>query len=410
MTGYLQRKYMNRRYEMSDKASSRFGLGSSVGRWLLVGAVFGLGGCSAAASTDAESDGVASTSEAVTAAATPMPTDGSCGFKVTSNYFSRRSGTGYVGELLLKNVSGPKAKSFEVFADLGGAGIRKRCLFADCDAVDGGYSMTEPLLIKLFGLSQGQTLPILYGSPDAYTGITPYVISINGTKCDTVAPTIALSANQSLITSSSTLSLSATASDNVAVRKVVFQRDGVDIGTDTTAPYSMDIAADATLNGRHVFTAVAYDPSGNTATSNGARVLTGIGNKFFGTAATNAAGYNSAALRTYFNQITPGNAGKWGSVEATRDVMNWTELDTAYQFAKQNGMPFKLHTLIWGQQQPSWVASLPADQQLAEIEQWIAAAAARYPDAQLVDVVNEPLHAVPAYSAALNGAGATGYD
>ncbi|HET7541220.1 MAG TPA: endo-1,4-beta-xylanase [Polyangiaceae bacterium] len=395
------------RHTVSDKMSDVFRLSGSVGVWLLAGAVFGLTGCSAAAS-DGEGDGVASVNEAVTAAPTPMPTDGSCGFKVTSNYFSRRSGNGYVGELLLKNVSGPKAKSFEVFADLGGAGIRKRCLFADCDPVEGGYSMTEPVLVRVLGLSQGQTLPILYGSPDPYAGITPYVISINGTKCDTGAPQISLASDKSLITSSGTLTLTATASDNVAVRKVVFQRDGVEIGSDTSAPYTLDVVADAALNGRHVFTAVAYDPSGNSATSSGVRVLTGIGNKFFGTAASNAADYPS--LLTYFNQVTPGNAGKWGSVEATRDQMNWTELDTAYQFAKQNGIPFKLHTLVWGQQQPGWLSSLTAEQQLAEIEQWIAAAAQRYPDAQLVDVVNEPLHAVPEYSAALGGAGATGYD
>jgi GH35 family endo-1,4-beta-xylanase len=392
---------------MSEKMSNVFGLSGSVGVWLLAGAVFGATGCSASA-TDEEGDGVASTHEAVTAAPTPMPTDGSCGFTVTSNYFSRPSGNGYLGELALKNVSGPKAKSFELFADLGGAGIKRRCLLASCTAVDGGYSITEPVLVRVLGLSQGQTLPILYGSPDPYAGVTPYVISINGTKCDTVAPQVSLSADKLLVTSNGTLTLSATASDNVAVRKVVFQRDGVDIGVDTTAPYSLDIASDASLNGRHVYTAVAYDPSGNTGTSGNVRVLTGIGNKFFGTAATNAADY--ASLLSYFNQVTPGNAGKWGSVEATRDQMNWTDLDTAYQFAKQNGIPFKLHTLIWGQQQPSWVASLPADQQLAEIEQWISLAAARYPDAQLVDVVNEPLHAVPAYSAALGGAGATGYD
>ena len=36
-------------------------------------------------------------------------------------------------------------------------------------------------------------------------------------------------------------------------------------------------------------------------------------------------------LLTYFDQLTPENAGKWGSVEGTRDVMNWTDLDTAYQ-------------------------------------------------------------------------------
>jgi len=392
---------------MSDMMNKGFGRSGSMGVWLLAGAVFGVGGCGTAASGE-ESDGVASTNEAVTAAATAMPSDGSCGFKVTSNYFSRRSGNGYLGELLLKNVSGPKARSFEIFADLGGAGIRRRCLLADCDPVDGGYSIKEPLLIRLLGLSQGQTLPILYGSPDPYAGITPYMISVNGQKCDAVPPQVSLSASKTLVTSSGSLQLSAAASDNVAVRKVVFQRDGVEIGFDTSAPFSLDVAADASLNGRHVFSAVAYDPSGNSATSNGVRVLTGIGNKFFGTATSTAADY--ASLLGYFNQVTPGNAGKWGSVEATRDQMNWAELDTAYQFAKQNGLRFKLHTLIWGQQQPSWVESLTPEQQAAEIEQWISLAAQRYPDAQLVDVVNEPLHAVPAYSAALGGAGVTGYD
>jgi len=391
---------------MSEKMSNSFGLSGSVGRWLLLGTVFGLGGCGSAASEE-ESDTVAATSEAVTSA-TPMPTDGSCGYKVTSNYFSRRSGTGYLGELALKNVSGPRARSFEVFADLGGAGIRRRCLLADCDPVDGGYSFTEPLLVRLLGIGQGQTLPILYGSPDPYAGVTPYVISINGTKCDAVAPQVSLTANKTLVTASGVVQLSATASDNVAVRKVVFKRDGVDIGVDTKAPFSLDVANDSSLNGRHVYTAVAYDPSGNTATSSGVRVLTGIGNKFFGTAATTAVDYPT--LLSYFNQITPGNAGKWGSVEATRDQMNWAELDTAYQFAKQNHIPFKLHTLIWGQQQPTWLAGLTPAEQLAEIEQWMSLAAQRYPDVQLVDVVNEPLHAVPAYSAALGGAGVTGFD
>ena len=75
-------------------------------------------------------------------------------------------------------------------------------------------------------------------------------------------------------------------------------------------------------------------------------------------------------LATYWDQITPENAGKWGSVEATRDVMNWQALDDAYNFAKTNHLPFKFHNLIWGQQQPGWLAALPADQQLAEIDQY----------------------------------------
>src|SRR4051812_14136952 len=83
--------------------------------------------------------------------------------------------------------------------------------------------------------------------------------------------------------------------------------------------------------------------------------------KFFGTAASGAQDY--ALLLNWFNQITPETAGKGGSVEATRDVMNWQGLDDAYNFAKTNPLPFNFHTLIWGQQQPAWLASLPADQQ-----------------------------------------------
>ena len=82
----------------------------------------------------------------------------------------------------------------------------------------------------------------------------------------------------------------------------------------------------------------------------------------------------------YFNQVTPENAGKWGSVEATRNVMNWAQLDIAYNLAKSNGFPFRLHTLIWGAQQPAWIASLPVAEQREEIEEWFALVAARYPE------------------------------
>lgn len=130
--------------------------------------------------------------------------------------------------------------------------------------------------------------------------------------------------------------------------------------------------------------------------------------KFFGTAPGGPEDYEH--LLTYFDQLTPENAGKWGSVEATRDVMNWDELDTAYNFARDHGIPFKFHTLLWGQQQPGWIASLSAKEQLAEIDEWMKAVAKRYRDLKYVEVLNEPINAPPAYAAALGGAGKTGYD
>ena len=97
----------------------------------------------------------------------------------------------------------------------------------------------------------------------------------------------------------------------------------------------------------------------------------------------------------YWNQLTPENEGKWGSVEPTRDVYNWSGLDAAYNYAKSHNIPFKQHTLIWGNQAPSWINSLSASEQAAEIEEWIRDFCARYPDTAMIDVVNEatPGHA-----------------
>lgn len=111
-----------------------------------------------------------------------------------------------------------------------------------------------------------------------------------------------------------------------------------------------------------------------------------------------------------WNQISPENAGKWGCVEGTRNVMLWRDLDNAYNLAKEKNFPFRLHVLIWGNQQPEWINALPLPDQLAEIEEWMSLLAERYPEMEFIDVVNEPLHAPPSYKEALGGDGATGWD
>jgi len=122
------------------------------------------------------------------------------------------------------------------------------------------------------------------------------------------------------------------------------------------------------------------------------------------------AGSAPSDFKTYWNQVTPENAGKWGSVESTRDVMSWTGLDLAYNYAKDNDLPFKQHTLVWGQQQPGWIGALPAAEQKEEVEEWIKAFCERYPETDYIDVVNEPLHAIPNYAGGLGGSGTTGWD
>ncbi len=115
-------------------------------------------------------------------------------------------------------------------------------------------------------------------------------------------------------------------------------------------------------------------------------------------------------FETYWNQMTAENAGKWGSAEGSQGSYNWTPLDNIYNYAIDRGYPYKHHTLLWGAQQPSWITSLDSAGQRAAVKKWIDTVAHRYTSASLIDVVNEPFHAVPSYSNALGGSGVTGWD
>lgn len=112
----------------------------------------------------------------------------------------------------------------------------------------------------------------------------------------------------------------------------------------------------------------------------------------------------------YWDQITPENEGKWASVERERDQMSWWASDRVYRFARDNGIPYKGHTLVWGQQAPEWLLDLSPREQAEEVEEWIREFCERYPDAEMIDVVNEPDHRPPAFMDAIGGAGATGHD
>ena len=124
----------------------------------------------------------------------------------------------------------------------------------------------------------------------------------------------------------------------------------------------------------------------------------------------------------YWNQVTPSNAGKWGFVERTRDVMNWEGLDKAYKLAEDNDLFFKQDVFVWGNQQPDWIDDLSDEEKLEEIEEWISEFCTRYPNTKQIDVVNEPRSNKPDggqnnngeyradYISALGGEGTTGVD
>src|SRR5207244_4194616 len=86
---------------------------------------------------------------------------------------------------------------------------------------------------------------------------------------DTTPPTVSITSPASGATVSATITVSATASDNVGVAGVQFKLDGANLGAeDTTAsPYSTSWNTTAASNGSHTLTAVARDAAGNQKTS-----------------------------------------------------------------------------------------------------------------------------------------------
>ena len=86
---------------------------------------------------------------------------------------------------------------------------------------------------------------------------------------DTAAPTVALTNPGAGATVSGTVTIDATASDDLAVVGVQFALDGEPLGTEaTTAPYELTWATTSVANGAHTVTAVARDGAGHvTATS-----------------------------------------------------------------------------------------------------------------------------------------------
>jgi endo-1,4-beta-xylanase len=119
-----------------------------------------------------------------------------------------------------------------------------------------------------------------------------------------------------------------------------------------------------------------------------------------------------ATFDSLWNQVTPENRGKWIYNEVGRDVYDWAGLDAAYNYAINRNFQYKHHTLIWGSSQgtPWWLQYLDSLEQAEEIEEWIMLVAQRYPETDLVDVVNHPINAPPSYINAMGDSGSTGWD
>jgi endo-1,4-beta-xylanase len=157
--------------------------------------------------------------------------------------------------------------------------------------------------------------------------------------------------------------------------------------------------------------------TGGTAGQTGTGGTTGTGGmsggggagsiiKFVGNISTRGA--IRTGFATYWNQFSPENEGKWGSVQPSQGTFNWAALDREYAYTQTNNIIFKQHNFIWGAQQPSWVNSGNAQ---TAVQAWMNAFCQRYPNTKIIDVVNEPPpHTTPSYISGIGGTGTSGYD
>ncbi len=117
------------------------------------------------------------------------------------------------------------------------------------------------------GLSIAGAASVSFAKPDSQDWVL-HLVAQNSPLIDTTPPTISMLAPPDGSKVSGSITISADATDNVAVAGVQFKIDGVDLGPeDTTPPYSLLWDTTTVSNGNHTITAVARDTSNLTASA-----------------------------------------------------------------------------------------------------------------------------------------------
>jgi len=127
---------------------------------------------------------------------------------------------------------------------------------------------TEPLPTDAWNAYRGGSVYTQVATPAEAGGeIRGQIVPPDAADFDIEAPVVELTA-PAAGNVSGTVTIEATAGDNVGVSEVRFLADGTPIGSDLTAPYAFDWDTTAVSNGDVTLTAEAVDARGNTGTSN----------------------------------------------------------------------------------------------------------------------------------------------
>jgi endo-1,4-beta-xylanase len=154
---------------------------------------------------------------------------------------------------------------------------------------------------------------------------------------------------------------------------------------------AVTIVAAACLTGGALATALPASAAGSTL-----RAAAEAQGKYFGTEVTGNMINNSTITNLagqQFDMVTPGNEMKWDTTEPSNGSYNFGPGDAIVSFAKAHGMRVRGHNLVWQNQLPSWVSSLPLNQVQQAMESHITTEVSHYKGQIYAwDVVNEPFN------------------
>jgi endoglucanase len=232
---------------------------------------------------------------------------------------------GFNGAVRITDTAFPTPiSSFEIVFRLNGsATVAGNAWNGNMSAPDGSGSRTatNPDWLQFNPIHTGQTWDVGFNGGGAFSGATILSVKLNGQPIpvggDPTAPTASLTSSAASVTAAGSITLTATATDNVGVVRVDFFDGATLLGSDTTAPYSLVVNLTVANNGPRPYTAKAFDAAGNPGTSNVVTVMVSIPSPAPAQFRVNAQG-----RITRNGQVFPVHCGSWFGLEGRHEPSN----------------------------------------------------------------------------------------
>lgn len=185
---------------------------------------------------------------------------------------------------IIDNAFSSPITSFQIVFKLGGivtvVGSGWNGIISGPDA-SGNFTATNPDWLQFNPIQRGQTWDVGFTGIGTFSGSTIVSVKLNGQTIpvsvgDPTPPMVSLASSATTVTAAGSITLTATATDNVGVVRVEFFDGTTLLGTDTTPPYTLAVALTRDNNGTHSYTARAFDAAATVGISAAVTVTVNI--------------------------------------------------------------------------------------------------------------------------------------